>query len=580
MCSKNFSPFRLIFTLILPLQLAACGSDDNSAPQINEWPIAKDVFTTAEQQILPVALSPNTLHIRPGDVSLYEQYGYSAWQKGVPLPHEKRTKLAPGYTNAPNAARLLSFFAITDIHIADKESPAQPIYIGLSAAGYGSGSSMLTSAYSPIILSTIQVLDAAVQTINALHKKSPFDFGISLGDTINNTQYNEIRWYLDVLDGKVITPSSGAHAGADAIDYQQPFKAVGLNKTIPWFQVIGNHDQFWMGSTYENTKTRQAHVADTIINMRNDPDPASNAVNGTGAYMGVVDGSTPYGEIIGAGPEELFPSPPKVIADENRHSLATPDSSSLKWMNEFFNTTSSPDGHGFTQANLEKNFTCYSFEPTPGVPIKVIVLDDTCKGPDQLNYAAGCLDQTRIDWLKGELQKGQNEDKLMIIAAHIPILPQTSLTDTRITSLSFQNDKKMLADLHTYPNLLLWISGHRHMNVVTPQPNNAADFTDHPEQSFWEVETASLRDFPQQFRTFDIRRNSDNTVSIMITNVDPAVVEGSPAAKSRGYAIGAARIFGATTFKDTTSHAYNAELVKQLSPTMQAKIANYGLPIQ
>jgi hypothetical protein len=118
------------------------------------------------------------------------------------------------------------------------------------------------------------------------------------------------------------------------------------------------------------------------------------------------------------------------------------------------------------------------------------------------------------------------------------------------------------------------------MNVVTPQPNNAADFTDHPEQSFWEVETASLRDFPQQFRTFDIRRNSDNTVSIMITNVDPAVVEGSPAAKSRGYAIGAARIFGATTFKDTTSHAYNAELVKQLSPTMQAKIANYGLPIQ
>ncbi|MFZ4789978.1 MAG: hypothetical protein ACOYMW_03600 [Candidatus Competibacteraceae bacterium] len=130
MCSKNFSPFRLIFTLILPLQLAACGSDDNSAPQINEWPIAKDVFTTAEQQILPVALSPNTLHIHPGDVSLYEQYGYSAWQKGVPLPHEKRTKLAPGYTNAPNAARLLSFFAITDIHIADKESPAQPIYIG------------------------------------------------------------------------------------------------------------------------------------------------------------------------------------------------------------------------------------------------------------------------------------------------------------------------------------------------------------------------------------------------------------------------------------------------------------------
>lgn len=263
MCNKIFSHFRLIFALILALPLAACDSDNNTDPQAVEWPIAEEVFTTAEQQIRPVALSPDTLHIHPGDVSLYEQYGYSTWQTGEPLLHEKRTELAPDYTHAPNAARLLSFFTITDIHIADKESPAQPIYIGLSAAGYSASSSMLSSAYSPIILSTPQVLDAAVQTINALHKKSPFDFGISLGDTINNTQYNELRWYIDVLDGQVITPSSGAHAGADVIDYQRPFKAVGIDKTISWFQVIGNHDQFWMGSSYENAKTRQAHVADT-----------------------------------------------------------------------------------------------------------------------------------------------------------------------------------------------------------------------------------------------------------------------------------------------------------------------------
>jgi hypothetical protein len=94
--------------------------------------------------------------------------------------------------------------------------------------------------------------------------------------------------------------------------------------------------------------------------------------------------------------------------------------------------------------------------------------------------------------------------------------------------------------------------------------------------------TRSLRDFPQQFRTFDIRRNSDNTISIIVTNVDPAVRAESPAAKSRGYAIGAARIFGATDaiIADTTSHAYNAELVKQLTPEMQAKIATYGSPIE
>jgi hypothetical protein len=50
----------------------------------------------------------------------------------------------------------------------------------------------------------------------------------------------------------------------------------------------------------------------------------------------------------------------------------------------------------------------------------------------------------------------------------------------------------------------------------------------------------------------------------------------SPADKSRGYAIGAARISGGkASFTDTSSHAYNAELVKQLSPAMQTKIAGY-----
>ena len=54
---------------------------------------------------------------------------------------------------------------------------------------------------------------------------------------------------------------------------------------------------------------------------------------------------------------------------------------------------------------------------------------------------------------------------------------------------------------------------------------------------------------------------------------------GSPAEKSRGWAIGAARIFGATpaAIADPTSHAYNAVLVKQLTPAMQAVIGS--LPV-
>ena len=587
--------FSLIFTLILQLQLVACGDGGGNAKttdtQVVEWPIATEVFTTAQQQILPIGLSKDTPQINPAEVSLYGQYGYSVWFAGNgtnysqdpdnPQPYDKRTELAPDYTDAQNAARLLSFFSMSDIHITDKESPAQPIYFGWSAL-FGPSSYGLSACYSPMILSTTHVLDAAVQTVNVLHEKSPFDFGIFLGDDINNTQYNELRWFIDVLDGEVITPSSGAHAGADAIDYQKPYQAAGLDNTIPWYQVIGNHDQFWSGAAYENAKTRQAHIGSTILNMKNDPHSPLDAIAGTGVYMGVVDGSTPYGDIIGAGPEEDFPTPPTVIADADRRSLATSDSSSLNWMSEFFNTASNPVGHGFTQDNLDNDFACYAFEPKSNMPIKVIALDDTCKGDGQPEYARACLDQTRLDWLQGELQKGQDEGKLMIIAAHIPINPQKTFDPASgnyhlFSSASLIDDLSLFAILHNYPNLILWISGHRHVNVVTPQPYDPAISSQGPQNSFWEVETASLRDFPQQFRTFDIRRNSDNTISIIITNVDPAVAEGSPAAKSRGYAIGAARIFGATdaVLADTTSHAYNAELVKQLSPEMQAKIADY-----
>jgi metallophosphoesterase (TIGR03768 family) len=560
------------------LGLSGCGGNpvDPPAPQIVRWPIAKQVYTTAQQQVCPVALSAAVRQLHPGDVALYAQYKYSAWTLGGPLRHVVRKDLAPAYTGAPNSARLLYYFSISDIHIADKESPAQPLYIGWSAP-YGPSSSGESSSYSPILMSTPQVLDAAIQTINALHEVTPFDFGLSLGDACNNTQYNELRWFLDTIDGKIITPSSGAHLGASSIDYQKPFQAAGLNPELQWYQVMGNHDQFWMGCAFEDTKTQNAHVGDTILNISDEGAPPPEAIQQKGAYMGVLDGRTPYGDLAGAGPEADFPNPPKVVADANRHSLATPTSTTLNWMKEFFNTTTSPVGHGFSQRNLDQDFACYSFVPKSDIPVKIIVLDDTVKGPDQADYAAGALDDRRYQWLVDELNGGQSANQLMIIAAHVPILPQNSLTDTTPFPMwpgPDYTDDYVLNMLHTYPNLILWMAGHRHVNVVTPQPSPNND----PTLAFWEVETCSLRDHPQQFRTFDIRRNSDNTVSIIITNVDPAAQPGSPAYKSRGYALGAFRIFGATPaiIADTTSHSYNAELVVQLTPVMQSVIAQAG----
>ena len=576
------------------------------------YPISTDVQTTRQRTVRPVLLPDERPYLTITEVDRYGPRGYSGWKFGDPV--DAGARLPDGAAAGPYnpAETLLTFFSMSDIHIVDKESPVQAVYGVIGPAqipplGFGN---VNTSAYSPIMLSTTQVLDAAVQTINVLNGRTPFDFGISLGDDANSTQYNELRWFIDVMDGKRITPSTGAHRGAKTIDYQKPYQAAGLDKSIPWYQVIGNHDQFWCGSLYYTDYARSVALGNKVMDMGYDDSvtPPFPSLDARGTYMGVLDGKTEFGTIIGAGPVETM-APPIIAPDPKRRSLTTATSTTLNWMKEFFDTTSEPKGHGFTQANLDSDFACYTFEPKASLPLKVIVLDDTCKENPYAkysSYARGCLDQKRYDWLVGELERGQAEGKLMIIAAHVPVGPQLNIPDaplvnpippataplpnTAVVPLFFSlcptckegdpledftpvppytvvNDAGLLATLHKYSNLILWMSGHRHINTVTPQPAPAgAD----PAFGFWEVETPSLRDHPQQFRTYQIVRNDNDSISIFITDVDPAVQgTGSPAEKSRGYALGASRIsagFSQTPcgLTDVTSHAYNAELIKPL----------------
>jgi len=556
---------------------------------------AEPPLTTRQQTVRPLAIPADTPKIALKDVARYKLYGYSAWQLGPGVDEGRKFDLMPaGYKGTTNTARLLTYFSLSDIHITDKESPAQLAWFGWNAR-FGAGG-LFASAYSPIMRSTTHVLDAAIQTINGLQRQTPFDFGLVLGDVANCDQFNELRWFIDVLDGRRITPSSGAHLGAKTIDYQEPYQAAGLDCSIPWYEAIGNHDQFWMGIGYPTEKVRKTLVGGTVLNMASNP-LAVNATEGIGVCMGVVDGSTHLGEVIKGGPAELFTAPPAVAADPSRHALTTAASSTAlsctNYMSEFFNTASLPKGHGFSRSNMENNFASYSFTPTTNLPLKIIVFDDTCKliGPSggPMFYGAGWVDAARFAWLTNELQKGQDAGQLIILACHIPISPQADLFNTNHDQPQFyvtpenqaqfpgcKTEAQMIATLHNYPNLILLMAGHRHINTVTPQPSPDPA---HPENGFWEVETPSLRDFPQQFRTWQILRNRDNTISIVTTDVDPQVEEGTPAWDSRGYAIGASRIIGITGLSDTTSHAYNAELVKPLSPTMQTKIAGCGVPL-
>ena len=580
---KRMAAMLILPVLTFTLVVANGAQPVGPVTKAPTYPIATTVYTTLDQTVNITPVPSNAPVLLPYQISEYATNGYGKWTPGPGQPYLKPDMLG-GITNSvPDSAAttLVSFFTMSDIHIDDKESPAQVPYFG-----YQNGPTANSSAYSPIILYTTHVLDAAVQTVNALHKTQPFDCGLFLGDACNNNQYNELRWYLDVIDGKWITPSSGAHRGAKTIDYQKPYQAAGLDKSIQWYQTMGNHDQLWIGSLLTDDYIRKILVGSRLLNIGDVPANNPLCLLTRGFYTGVVDGTTEFGDIIDAGPVSYFSKPPRVAADAKRHSLAPGG-----WMREFLKTTSQPVGHGFTKQLADNGFANYHFYPRADVPIKVIVLDDTDKG----GSAALGLDYPRYNWLVSELDAGEAAGELMIIAAHIPLLPYMEaaggypplptsppfpiFTTMYPTTVEIPS-ATLLAKLHTYNNLLMWVSGHVHRNAITPQPDPLGN----PEHDFWVVETPSLRDFPQSFRRFNIVRNSDNNISIFALDVDAAVNLNplpngrlSPATISRSYAVATQEIFENPVvdgpYINPSSAVYNAELVKQLSPAMQAKIA-------
>jgi metallophosphoesterase (TIGR03768 family) len=591
---KTIAALAVLAVLSLPARIHA------QAPSVPTYPITRNVYTTLERTVTPIAVPPGAKQLLPCQISEYAKNGYGYWNPegaGSPYlwPDLLTGNLNPAPSPDPSALTLLRFFTMSDVHIIDKESPAQVIFYG-----YEGGPLSNTSQYSGNMLYTTQVLDAAIQTINALHKVSPFDFGVALGDACNNTQYNELRWYLDVIDGKWITPSSGAHNGDKTIRYQMPYQAAGLDRSIKWYQTVGNHDQFWTGSLKPDAYLMAAFTGSTILNL-GAVAPSNYPVLGTrGFYMGVVDGWTPLGDIIKVGAADYFPHPPKVAPDPDRRSLSLKE-----WMSEFFNTSSEPVGHGFTEDMVRQGFVCYHFHPKAGVPVKVIVLDDTDKG----GSSYGSLDYKRYNWLVNELDEGEAAGELMIICSHIPVKPYAQPTIpppptpayyTIFASYSMISEATLLQKLWTYQNVILWLAGHAHRNTITNHPpgNTSPNYGD-PTYGFWLVETPSLKDFPQEFRRFEIVRNSDNNVTVYALDVDPAdnpePLPGtpdntpdradpyqtgwsqSPAWTSRAYSIASQETFNNQVLQgphvNAVTGVYNAGLVKQLSPAMRAKLA-------
>jgi len=125
---------RVLVTALL-LSLSACALPERAdQARLGGYAIAPEVVTTRERSIVIDPVPAGSAKLRVHENARFTEQGYGNWHFGPGLPAIQRLDLMPaGYATSPitQAASLLNFFAVTDIHINDKETPAAAVYFWL-----------------------------------------------------------------------------------------------------------------------------------------------------------------------------------------------------------------------------------------------------------------------------------------------------------------------------------------------------------------------------------------------------------------------------------------------------------------
>ncbi|MGC5040419.1 TIGR03767 family metallophosphoesterase [Streptomyces sp. DT190] len=440
------------------------------------------------------------------------------WQRVV------RSELAaPKSGRAGRRTALAAFVQLTDLHIIDAQHPLRLEYLR----------SADVHAWRPHEALTVQGAIALVERINALRGApvtgAPLHFAMTTGDNTDNNAKSELEWFLKIMSGGRITPNTGDPRRYEGVQnsglklYWQPDAALrdsdkqagfprldgflkaairevqspGLN--LPWYSTVGNHDSLPMGCYASHG---DSYLTDLAVGGRKLMDVT--AAEAKQLQTLIKKARDPQGvryhDFLKSHARAMRP----VTPDERRAPFTTAEYVRAHLDPAFRGV--GPVGHGYSSANLDAGTQYYAFRISDDVI--GISLDTTDAG----GHYEGSIGSAQLRWLDRTLR--ENKDSYAVVFSHHT---SKTMTNTRPDPARPGERRlggpELLALLGSHRNVLAWVNGHIHKNVITP--HSAPDG-----RSFWEISTASHVDFPQLARVIELADNKDGTISLFTTLVE------------------------------------------------------------
>jgi metallophosphoesterase (TIGR03767 family) len=490
--------------------------------------------------------------------------------------------------------RSLAFFAqLTDPQIVDEMSPARVDFVDPAGGALKDSlrpqETLGLHTFDAIVRNVNANRRSRVR--DGRGRRARLRFALTTGDLADNQQLNETRWFRTVLDGGRIDPFSGKPVGPDnpcgaspsdiarlnadvaarrytgVQDYddwrgappdryagywdpdepaptggpyaafprfpalldraQIPFSAAGLD--VPWLVARGNHDGLIQGNAPASTDLfRAIAVGCQKVFPSAQLDPAQFAGEDEDAVFERFNDPAFIASLL-AGARPVPPDPERRIVSKAEYR---------ELMRE-----GARNAHGFSatsKAELAASNGTASYYAQRRRGIRFVALDTVAEG----GGSTGNVDHPQYRWLRKQLRKARKRDQLVVVFGHHTLGTMTNATADEAAGAcnppgepGCDADPRSSAPIHRglegratvrsllarHRNVIAYVAGHTHDNDVR-------FFRGRRARGFWEINTASHVDWPQQSRLIEVMDNRDGTLSIFGTILDSAAPQAAPAA--------------------------------------------------